>query len=89
MKACRFYTQTNSGGQCPAAIHTLAPYKLSFQQGASFPWRANKNDVICQCPHPNGVVFLVTTCNSQINAKIIEVGDCPHKYKVDQEIPLK
>ena len=70
---------------CPFAYYSLIPYWLSFRQGAWFRWRMNKDDVICQCPAPDGAVFLVkrekdTSGKIVVKAQVVSAGKCLQKY---------
>ncbi len=65
-------------GLCPFAYYSIVPYWVSFKQDAWFRWRFNKDDVVCQCSRPGGVVFLVKKIKQpskiEIEAEVISVG---------------
>jgi len=73
---------------CPFAYFSIIPYWLSFKQGAQFRWRKNKDDVVCQCPKKDGVVFLVRrqpkNGEAKVSAEVSLVGECPHQHQKGQ-----
>lgn len=78
-------------GLCPFAYFSIIPYWVSFKQGAWFRWRTNKNDVVCQCPSTNGVVFLVKKNSGPeklISVEVVSVGVCPYQHKVKQTFQI-
>ena len=74
-------------GLCPFAYFSIVPYWLSLSSGAWFPWRKDKNDVVCQCARPKGVVFVVRRVVGSgeclIEAEVVGVGDsCPYGHRI-------
>lgn len=71
---------------CPWAYYSIIPYWLSLIQGAWFPWEKNKNEVVCQCPKPQGVVFLIKKIQQpkniviQAEVKSLTKSVCPYQY---------
>lgn len=80
---------------CPLAYYSIVPYWVSLVQGAWFRWRENKDDVICQCPRPQGVIFLVRKVIRQgrqaIEAEVTGIGNspCPYQYSVGQVFTIE
>jgi len=72
-------------GLCPFAYYSIIPYWVSFKQNAWFRWRLNKDDVVCQCPRFQGVIFLVRKSKRlsgiEIEAEVTNVGSSPCPYK--------
>ena len=82
-------------GLCPIAYYSIIPYWVSFKENAWFRWRRSKNDVVCQCPKPEGVVFLVKKTGSgktvEVEAEVVSSGDgsCPCRHRAGQVFQIK
>lgn len=93
----KIYTIDNVVPQklCPLAYYSIVPYWVSFMQGAWFRWRENKDDVVCQCPRPRGVIFLVRRIVQEerptIQVEITGIGNspCPYQHSVGQVFTIE
>jgi len=80
---------------CPFAYYSIVPYWVSFIQGAWFRWRQNKEDVVCQCPRPQGVIFLVKRVVRKnrrgIEATVTGIGapPCSYQHSVGQVFKIE
>ena len=51
----------DKGKMCTAALHSLYPYALGLQMGASFPWEDDPDVITVCCPdYKNPVVFRIS-----------------------------
>jgi uncharacterized repeat protein (TIGR04076 family) len=75
---------------CPFAYFSIIPYFIAFTYGAWFRWQKNKNEVVCQCPMPQGPVFLVKRIihsgKITVQAEVKSLGNftCPYRYSAGE-----
>lgn len=58
---------------CPLAFHSVYPYLVTLLNGGWFDWVGHDEDVIVNCPSPEGVAMYVKTPS----------GDSPIRIKVE------
>ncbi len=81
-------------GLCPFAYYSFIPYWAALIQGAWFSWEKDKDEVVCQCPKPRGVVFAIKriTQNKKISieAEVIDAGksSCPYQYSLGKTFKI-
>ena len=83
-----------AGGVCPYLYHNMIPYRMTFEQGGCFRWRADRRSVEVLCPNPYGKVniLLRKEGNAKKRCQVLTIeGACCANYRAgqcfDMELP--
>ncbi len=79
-----------AGKHCLYFLHSVFPYRLTFELGGYFRWVPQGEGVITQCCSPMPALETSTRkVNNSIETTVSGMkGQCPHGYSINQNLDL-